>query len=158
MVCWAASLPSAPIDAAKANLGLDRLNIKHLVRLAEAVALVEPLALLGRVQGNDADLSAACFGEGHLYKMAGQLTATVLRLDVNIGQVAALRRAGIERMRRPGEEQQARPSDNGVSIGGEPAEVFSLVDHFCDPGSKWCAITPRTWLSARPASTNMRRR
>jgi len=116
------------------SLWFDGLDVEHLIRAAEAVALVEAASGFGGVKGDDADFAAAGFGEREFDELAGEFLAAVLRLDVDVEQVSALGGARVERVRCPVEEHEPGSGDHAVSVAGEPADVFAVLDGPGHPG------------------------
>ena len=78
-----------------------RLHVEHLVGGPKAVGDIERPALGSGMQRYHPDSPSSRFRKGQFYEMACQLAPPVLRLDVDIQQIAALRRNRVERMRRP---------------------------------------------------------
>ncbi len=78
-----------------------RLHEEHLVSGPKAVGDIKRATLGGGMQCDYPDPPPSRFRKGQFYEMACQLAPPVLRLDVDIQQIAALRRNRIERMRRP---------------------------------------------------------
>jgi hypothetical protein len=59
-------------------------------------------------------------------QVASQLLPPMLRLHIDIQQVAALILARIKRMRWPIEDDQARTSNHLAAFGSQPAEIPSI--------------------------------
>lgn len=118
------------------SLRLDRLDVEHFIGAAEAVAFVQASSGFGGVQRDDANLAAARLSKGKLDELAGELFPAVVRLHINIQQVAALGGAGIERVRRPVEKHESGSGDHAAVVAGEPADVFAVCDGLGDPGFK----------------------
>lgn len=85
------------------------------------------------MQSDYAYAAAACFSEREIDEVAGEAAAPILRLHVDVEQIAARGGARIERMRRPVEEEQTGSADDGAAVFAEPADVAAFLDHFCDP-------------------------
>ncbi len=119
------------------HLALDRLHVEHLVGGAEAVALIESAASVGRMQCDDVDAAAAGLRQGKLDQMARNVLSAVLGLDVDIQQIAAMLRGGIERMGRPIEHHQSAAADHLARIiEREPAHVIAGLQLLRHPGLK----------------------
>src|ERR1700759_3084937 len=128
---------SESLSGIRRYLALDRLHVEHLVGSAEAVALIESSAGVGRMQCDDVDAAAAGLRQGELYEMARNVLSTVLGLDVDIQQIAAMLRGGIERMGRPIEHHQAAAADHLARIvKREPAHVIAGLQLLRYPGLK----------------------
>jgi hypothetical protein len=91
------------------ELGRQLIPELHFVGGREAEGFVKRPALNGSVQGDNGDIAAAGFGKAQLDERASQAAASVLRLDKEVEDVAALRAAGVESMRGPIQKQ--RPID-----------------------------------------------
>lgn len=115
-------------------LWLDRFDVEHFVGATEAIALIEAAGFVGGVEGDDADFPAAGLGKSEFDELAGELFATVFRLNIDVEQVAAMGGARVERMRGPVEDHESGAGDDAVSVAGEPADVEAVLDGFCDPG------------------------
>jgi hypothetical protein len=119
----------------KAASALDRLHVEHLVGSAEAIALIERAAGVGGVQRDHADAATAGFGQGEFNEMARNVFSAMGGLDVNVEQITAMFRAGIEGMGRPVEDHEATASDHlACIIEREPSHVIAGLQLLRHPG------------------------
>ena len=118
---------------ARESLRLDRFDKKHFIGRAEACGFVEAAAFFGRMQSDDADAAAARLGEGQVDEIAGQATAAVFGLDVDVEEIAARGGARVEGVRGPVEEEEADAGDDFAILFSEPAEVAAVGDGLRDP-------------------------
>jgi hypothetical protein len=111
------------------------LDVKHFFGGAEAVADVERASGSGGVKRDDADVAAAGLGENELDELGGKTFPAIFRIDIDVEQVATVA-SGIEGMRRPVKDEESSAGDGLAVVEDEPAEVFSSLHHFNQPGRK----------------------
>lgn len=85
------------------------------------------------MQGNNADAAATGLRERKLDQIAGEMAAAIIRLDVDVEEVAASRGAWIEGVRRPVEQEQPRSRHDLAIVFGEPAKIAAVGNGLCDP-------------------------
>jgi hypothetical protein len=117
----------------KAGSGFDGLDIKHLVGGAKTDRFIEAPAFFGGMQSHHADTATACFSKGKFNQFAGQMAAAILRLNVDIQQIAAQGGTRIERMWRPVEQQQAGAGNHIPLVFGKPAKIALVGYCLGDP-------------------------
>ena len=108
------------------RLALHWLHVEHLVRPAEAVALVQRFAGIRRMERDYPNLLFARLSQGLIDQLAGQLLSPMLRLNIKVQQVAALILPRIQRVWRPVQDDQARAGNHLAAFGGQPAEIPSI--------------------------------
>src|SRR6516164_2138526 len=109
------------------------MEIEHLVAGVEAEFLVDWAALIGSVQGYDADAATLRFGHAFFCQHLCQALSPIFGLDEDVEDVAALSAGGVQKMRRPVEDQQTRGCDRALSIACYPSGVLVFGDHPPDP-------------------------
>ncbi len=113
--------------------GLAGLGQEHFVGAAKAERFVERAALAGRVEGDDAQVAAARFGQAEPEEFASQAAAALVRLDEHIQDVRARLALRIQRMGRPVHDHQARRCNGLLVVEKNPAEILALSDHAGGP-------------------------
>ena len=113
--------------------GLSGLDVKHFVGGAEAGGLVKAAGQVGGVEGNDADAAAAGFRESEFDEIAGEMAAAIIRLYIDVKEIAASSGPRVEGVRGPVEQKQARASDDLTVVFGEPAKIAVVRDGLGDP-------------------------
>ena len=86
------------------DLRFDRLDVKHFICTPKAVAFVQATRGFSGVQRDDANLAAASLGQREFDEVAGEFFAAVLRLDVNVEQIAAVPGVRVEGGAAPSRE------------------------------------------------------
>jgi|GEM_PF-387482 len=101
----------------------------------EVEAFIDRAAGFGGVQRDDTDASAMCFVHAELDQPARESAPAMRGRDEDIEQVAALLAAGVERMRRPVEDEKTGGSDRLAFVDGDPAGIPVVANHAFGPGS-----------------------
>ena len=86
------------------------------------------------MESDDPDVAAPGFPQAFIDKAARQAPAAVSRIDVDIQQIGARFTRGIERMRRPVQDQHACRGNRSLLVGNDPAQIFAGFDHAGGPG------------------------
>src|SRR5579863_7527162 len=102
---------------------------QHFIGGLETQVRVHLCSLPRRVEGDDANVAAACFGHALRDQFPRQAAATILRFDIHVEQVGAALSDWIEGMRGPIENQQACRGDRPLIVQSNPAEVLAGFDH-----------------------------